>query len=66
MLAMLIVTFIAENIPAHLADETVVAGTLLPLWLIVATFTLWLVSIIPGIRMVNDRFQNVAADEEPS
>jgi hypothetical protein len=44
----------------------IVAGLLLPMWVVALAFAAWLAKIVPGIRLVNRRFQNVGPDEEPA
>jgi hypothetical protein len=44
----------------------VLAGLLLPAWLVALAFAAWLVKVVPGIREVNRRFQNVGPEEEPA
>ncbi len=44
----------------------IAAGLLLPTWVVVLAFAAWLARVVPGIRGVNARFQNVDSDEEPS
>ena len=43
----------------------VAAFMLLPLWVVALAFAGWVAKVIPGIRLVNERFQNVGPDEEP-
>lgn len=43
----------------------IAAGLLLPPWLVALAFAGWLAKVLPGIRMVNARFQNVGPNEEP-
>lgn len=44
----------------------IAAGLLLPIWIVVLAFAGWVAKVAPGIRLVNDRFQNVEATEEPA
>jgi hypothetical protein len=44
----------------------IAAGLLLPMWVVALTFAGWLAKVVPGIRLVNQRFQNVGPDEEPA
>jgi hypothetical protein len=44
----------------------IAAGLLLPIWVVVVAFAVWLAKVVPGIRLVNARFQNVGPDEEPA
>ena len=44
----------------------IAAFTLLPLWMPVLALGVWIAKIIPGIRMLNRRFQNVGPDAVPS
>ena len=54
----------ALRIPLFLAGW-VAAALLLPSWLVALAFVAWLVKVVPGVREVNARFQNVAPGEEP-
>lgn len=44
----------------------VAAGLLLPMWVVALAFAGWLAKIVPGIRLVNEQFQNVGPNEEPA
>lgn len=44
----------------------VAAGLFLPTWAVALAFTGWMVKVAPGIRLVNERFQNVGPTEEPA
>ena len=44
----------------------IAAGLLLPIWLVALAFAAWVAKVLPGIRIVNARFQNVGPDEEPA
>jgi hypothetical protein len=44
----------------------IAAGFLLPIGVVAFVFGGWLVKIVPAIRLVNERFQNVGPDEEPA
>jgi hypothetical protein len=44
----------------------IAAALLLPAWLVALAFAAWLVRVVPGVRLLNRRFQNVAPDEEPA
>ena len=37
----------------------------LPLWVVALAFASWVVKVMPGIRRVNEQFQNVGPNEEP-
>ncbi len=53
------------RVPLFLAGW-IAAGLLLPSWVVALAFAAWVVKVVPGIREVNARFQNVGADEEPA
>jgi len=53
------------RIPLFVASW-IAAAFLLPTWLVVLAFAGWLAKLVPGIRLVNERFQNVGPDEEPA
>ena len=55
----------ALRIPLFLA-AWVAAFTFLPPWLPALALAGWVAKITPGVRMVNRRFQNVGAHEEPA
>ncbi len=42
------------------------AALILPTWAIAIAFAAWFAKVLPEIRMVNDVFQNVGPDEEPT
>lgn len=44
----------------------ILAGLLLPMGWVALAFAGWIVKIVPGIRVVNRRFQNVGPEEEPN
>jgi hypothetical protein len=44
----------------------IAAALLLPAWVVALVFAGWLAWIVPDIRLVNRRFQNVAPGEEPA
>lgn len=44
----------------------IAAGLLLPMWVVALAFAGWAAAVLPGIREVNARFQNVGPDEEPA
>lgn len=44
----------------------IAAALLLPTWLVALAFAAWLVKVVPGIRLVHERFQSVGAHEEPA
>ena len=44
----------------------IVAGFLLPLWVVALAFAGWVASVAPAIRRVHERFQNVGPHEEPA
>ena len=44
----------------------IAALLLLPTWLVALAFAAWLVKVVPGIRDVHVRFQNVRPGEEPA
>jgi hypothetical protein len=54
-----------RRIPIFVAGW-IAAGLLLPAWLVALAFAGWVVKIVPGLRTVHARFQNVAPDEEPA
>jgi hypothetical protein len=44
----------------------IAAGLLLPMWVVALAFAGWVAKVVPGIRLVNERFQNVGPNEEPA
>ncbi len=44
----------------------IAAGLLLPTWVVALAFAGWMAKVVHGIRLVNERFQNVGPDEEPA
>lgn len=44
----------------------IAAGLLLPMWVVALAFAGWLAKAVPGIRLLNQRFQNIGPDEEPA
>ncbi len=44
----------------------IAAGLVLPLWVAALAFAAWVAKVLPGIRLVNERFQNVGPEEEPA
>ncbi len=48
------------------AAAWVAACIVLPLWIVALAFACWAAMVMPGIRMINKRFQNVGPDEEPA
>jgi hypothetical protein len=50
---------------AGFAAGWIAAAVFLPLWVVAVAFAAWLAKVGPGIRLVNERFQNVRPDEEP-
>jgi hypothetical protein len=44
----------------------IAAGLLLPMWVVALAFAAWVAKVVPGIRRVNQRFQNVGPNEEPA
>lgn len=44
----------------------IVAGVLLPWWVVSLGFAGWLLKVLPGIQMVQRRFQSVGPREEPA
>jgi len=48
------------------AAAWVAACIVLPLWIVALAFACWTAKVVPGIRMINERFQNVGPDEEPA
>ena len=44
----------------------IAAGLLLPMWVVALAFAGWVAKVVPGIRLVNERFQNIGPDEEPA
>ena len=44
----------------------IAAALLLPVWVVALAFAGWVAKIVPGVRMVNARFQNVGPEEEPA
>jgi hypothetical protein len=54
-----------RRIPLFVA-AWIAAGLLLPMWVVALAFAGWLAKIVPGIRLVNKRFQNVGPNEEPA
>jgi len=44
----------------------IAAALLLPAWVVALAFAGWLAQVVPGIRLVNRRFQNVGPGEEPA
>ena len=53
------------RIPLFIA-AWIAAFTFLPLWIPSLAFAGWVAKITPGVRMVNQRFQNVGPDESPA
>lgn len=54
-----------QRIPLFVA-AWIAAGLLLPMWVVALALAGWLVKVVPGIRLVNQRFQNVGSHEEPA
>jgi hypothetical protein len=54
-----------RRIPLFVA-AWIAAGLLLPMWVVALVFAGWVAKIVPGILLVNRRFQNVGPDEEPA
>ncbi len=44
----------------------ILAALLLPMWVVALAFAGWVAKVVPGIRAVNRRFQNVGPEEEPA
>jgi len=44
----------------------IAARLLLPMGVVALAFAAWVAKVVPGIRRVNQRFQNVGPDEEPA
>lgn len=44
----------------------IAAGLLLPMWAVALAFAGWVANVVPGVRLVNRRFQNVGPNEEPA
>ncbi len=41
----------------------IAAGLVLPVWLVALAFAGWVAKVLPGIRLVNERFQNVGPED---
>ncbi len=52
----------ALRVPLFVA-AWVAAGLFLPGWMVALVFAAWVVKVVPGVRLVHDRFQNVAPGE---
>ena len=48
------------------AAAWIAASLLLPIWVVALLFAGWVAKVVPGIRLINERFQNVGPDEEPA
>lgn len=44
----------------------IAAGFLLPVWVVALAFAAWVAKVAPGVRFVNEHFQNVGPNEEPA
>ncbi len=55
----------ALRVPLFVAGW-IAAGLVLPGWIVALAFAVWLARVVPGIREVNARFQNVRPGEEPT
>jgi hypothetical protein len=53
------------RIPVFVA-AWIAASMLLPFWVVALTCAAWVAKIIPGVQLINARFQNVGPDEEPT